>query len=222
MFAHAHHTAMLRLKPQARKNSRASGFTLLEMSVSVAIFTIVMGMLFTLSKGLGDTSRVQMTNVNMADEARRAMIFIDRELRQAQQSSVSTLPSASASYCVAADVDGNGTAVDSTGGLETSTTRRICRDTDDLNHDGIRTSQLVAVNGTQVTILANYLYMNEDYNGNKVLDTGEDWNKNGVLDPGLWFARVGNAIRVTIQTVGKGPQGQSMIYTLQEDVFPRN
>lgn len=71
-------------------------------------------------------------------------------------------------------------------------------------------------------VLANHLVPNEDLNNNGVLDAGEDTNGNGRLDRGIWFERVGNAVRVTIQTQDVTRQGHHFVSSFSETVLPRN
>lgn len=93
-----------------RKNS---GFTLLEISMVLAIMTLVVGALFAMSIGIGDTARIQESQTRMHEEARAAIQAIATELRQAQvQSITSAMPGETLTYRLATDLDGNGTAVD--------------------------------------------------------------------------------------------------------------
>lgn len=99
--------------------SRA-GVTLLELMFTVGLMTVVLGMLFALATGLGDATQTQAAKTTANDEVRRAMIYIARDIRQASKASLSALPAATLTYSIATDVDGNGTAVDIGGYLETS------------------------------------------------------------------------------------------------------
>ncbi len=196
--------------------------TLLEVMVAVTILTIVMGALFSLSIGLGDTAGVQQVKAASSDETRRAMLTLTRELRQAGNASITGMPGASITYRVATDLDGNGTAVDASGFLELSAVRTIQRDTTDLNHDGQTTSQLILKEGDTVQVLANNLLDDEDANQNKVLDAGEDTNGNGQLDHGVWFQRSGNTVQVSIQTHGETRRGYDLMSSMAESLQPRN
>jgi len=203
---------------------KQAGFTLLEVMASVAILTIVSGMLFLLADSLGAASLVQEAKMTSQDEARMGMERVMGELRQAANSSViGPFPGDSITYRIADDIDGNGLAVDIGVNLELGPARTLRRDTGDLNNDGQTVTQLVCVEGANVRVITNGLIPNEDINNNGVLDGGEDVNGNGVLDRGLWFERVGPGVRVTIQTQHRaGPRGPLIHSTLTETVVPRN
>jgi type II secretory pathway component PulJ len=208
-------------RAQAR-GGRQAGFTLLEMMMVVFLLTAVLGVLFSISLSITDVSIFQMNKSAASDEARRGIEFLSRQLRNASKSSVSALPAATISFQVARDLDGNGSAVDHSGNLELSPAITVCRDTADANKDGVTTTQLVMKDGTKTTVLANNLLPDEDKNGNGVLDAGEDTNLNGLLDHGVWFEKVGNAVRITLQTKATTRRGNIITSTLVETVLPRN
>lgn len=204
---------------------RRGGFTLLELTVSMAVLTMVMGVLFALATGLAQSTKTQQAKITADDDARSAMIFLVREIRQASSSSIppGTLPGSVLFYRVADDIDGNGTAVDVAGNLELSPVRTLMRDVADSNNDGLTDTQLVMVEGTASRVVANGLLPDEDSNNNGVLDPGEDANSNGVLERGLWFEQAGRGIRITIQTQRLAdPRGLQLSSSLIETVVPRN
>jgi len=200
-----------------------SGFSLLELMTSVAILGIVSGMLFMLAGSLHAAGTAQEAKLTTQDDARAGMEFIVRELRQAAGTTITGVPGPSISYRIAEDVDGNGSAVDSGGNLELSPVRTLGRDVDDVNEDGVADTQLVRVIGEGGRPVTNGLLIDEDRNNSGTLDAAEDLNRNNVLDRGLWFERVGQGIRVTLQTQRRaGPSGLLMTSTLTEIVVPRN
>lgn len=201
------------------------GFTLLEIMISVAILGIVTGMLFALSQTLNRTAAAQDAKITAQDEARQGMELIVSQLRQASSASlVGPFPGQSITYRIAGDVDGNGSAVDVSGALELLPARTIARDTTDLNRDRRLGSQLVLVNGNNVQVVTNALMPNEDFDNNNTLGATEDTNFNRRLDRGIWFERVGQSIRVTVQTQRRvGAQRRQFLgCTLTEIVTPRN
>ena len=224
MDACAYHSTTIRgrLERVRRRAAPASGMTLLEVMIAVTILTVVLSVLFGLAMSLGDTARVQEAKTTTFDEARKGMIYMARDLRQAQNFGLSALPADTVTYCIAIDVDGNGTAVDMSGHLELSGPRTITRDVDDLNGDGITLSQLVLWNGDSAMVLANDVMPNEDLNDNGELDAGEDANNNGVLDPGIWFERTGSGVRITLQAQGTSRRGHIIVSGMQTTVLPRN
>jgi hypothetical protein len=147
------------------------------------------------------------------------------ELRQSARASIvwNALPGPTITYRRAEDLDGNGTAVDVGGFLELGPLKTIQRDVGDANGDGRTTTQLVVIEGTDVTVLANGLLENEDVNANGILEASEDGNNNGVLERGVWFEPFGAGIRITLQAQrSPGPRSPVMTSQLVEIVVPRN
>ena len=206
--------------------SAQAGMTLMEITVTITILSVLVGILLTLGVTVGDVSATELARTTATDEARRGIEYLTAQLRNASLGSLSALPANAIGFQVAQDVDGNGSAVDHSGNLELGPVITVSRDTSDVNHDGVTTTQLLlqkTVGGKVTTVvLANNLLPDEDANGNKTLDAGEDTNRNGALDHGVWFERVGNAIRITLQTEGQTRRGNVIAYTLTEMVLPRN
>ena len=194
----------------------------MELVIAVAIMSVVMGVLFGLAISVGDTSRVQEAKMDSFDQARKGILYAARDLRQARNFGISELPADVVTYQVATDLDGNGSAVDVSGNIELSANRTITRDFDDLNADGIGASQLLLSNGNATMVLANNLLPDEDINQNGELEPEEDLNGNGVLDHGVWFERIGSAIRVQVQTFGLSRQGHVLSTNMSTTVVPRN
>ncbi|MCP4639894.1 MAG: prepilin-type N-terminal cleavage/methylation domain-containing protein [bacterium] len=204
---------------------KRAGFTLLEVMVSAAIMTIALGIMFGLARNLAQSAQVQDTKVVTADEARTAMMFLAKEVRQAAVTSINwtDLPGPVLTYQVATDRDGNGYAVDMSGNLELSVPRTVGRDSEDVNDDGQTANQLVRTAGTTFLVISNGVLIDEDANDNGGVDLGEDANLNGVLDRGLWFERAGDGVRITIQTQHRSSvDGPLITSTLIETVMPRN
>ncbi len=190
------------------------GFTLIEVTVAIALLSIVMGGIFLLAGSLGDATGAQEAKLTTQDQARNAMMLIVRDLRQASAASINwnELPGPSVRYRTPVDLSGNGVPVDSGGSLELSPPRIIGRDTDDANNDGVTERQLVLTqDGVFVRVLANQLLDDRDVNGD------------GQLERGVWFEPVGQAVRVTIAAeMRAAPNAPPIISRLTETVFPRN
>jgi hypothetical protein len=160
---------------------------MIEMMFALAIFSLVMLMLLTLSLSMGSAARFQDAKIQTQDDARTGMMILIRDVRQSARTSINwaSLPNNTIRYRVAEDVDGNGLAVDADNNLETGPLITVGVDTTDLNGDGETTSQLIWTDGATTQVLANGLVdTTEDLNGNNRLDASEDVNGNGVLDPG--------------------------------------
>lgn len=201
------------------------GFTLLELMIVVAVLTIVMGLLFSLALNVQTAAASQEARIAGQDQVRNATQWIMRELRQATSVTVNAnaFPTVTLTYRKADDVDGNGTAVDAGLSLEVTGVRTIQRDAADLNGDGEARSQLVMIEGANVTVLANDLLPDEDSDGDNALDGGEDTNFNGVLDRGLVFQQAGGGVLVTVQSMYQpSPREQEQLSTMRSIVVPRN
>jgi prepilin-type N-terminal cleavage/methylation domain-containing protein len=183
------------------------GFTLLEITVVVAIMTIVTGAIFLISASLQSAYRVQEGKVLTQDAARNGLLLAARELRQASLNSITSAgwPATSVSYRAAMDADGNGWPVDGNGEIELSPVRTMGLDTTDANGDGKTTDQLVLTEAgnNSVRVLASDL----------------------VPDTGVRFESVGGALRVTLSAMtetGSNGAPRHLVSTLTETVMPRN
>lgn len=186
------------------------GMTLLEIMVAITILTLILGSLFTVAQSLSETTKVQNARITAGDEARRGMQFLVKELRQASRQSIAwgDLPTTTLSYRVPVDADGNGSAVDVNGNIELSDPRTIQADADDLNGDGLTTSQLILIDGTTVRVLANNLTT-----GGADLTAGPSG--------GIVFAQSGSGLEITIAT--EASAGKRMMPSgFSETVVPRN
>jgi len=201
------------------------GMTLIEVMFATAIFTVVLGTLFAFSISFSDTAQVQEIKVIAQDEARRALQAIAPDLRQAVRTSINwtQLPGEQLAYSVATDLDGNGTAVDQDKRIEISLPRVIGRDLEDVNGDGLTSSQLIVTSSNGMQVLANNLAPeSEQAAQDGTFGAAQDLNGNGQLDRGIWFEASGRGVSITVQTVGETRQGIALRTTLQETVYPRN
>ncbi|HOJ34543.1 MAG TPA: prepilin-type N-terminal cleavage/methylation domain-containing protein [Candidatus Hydrogenedentes bacterium] len=201
------------------------GFTLLEVMITVTVLTLVVGAIFALSSALAQSTQIQESKVTTSDDVRTAMLFLERELRQASIGSINwaSLPADRISYRAATDIDGNGTAVDASGFLELGPVCTISRDMTDLNGDGLTVTQLIWTDGTSARVIANGLAPNEDVNNNGVLDPGEDRNANGRLERGIWFAPANPGLQITVDTQrATNARRLQVVSHLVEVIIPRN
>jgi prepilin-type N-terminal cleavage/methylation domain-containing protein len=199
-----------------RKECRMSrsGFSLFEMMVVMAIMALVMGVLVALSLSIGRTASAQRARIRAAEEARSAMQTLASRVRLASAASVNMdipLPGDVLTFNSAADLDGNGTAVDVNGRLELGPTITVQPDTTDLNGDGRTATQLVMVQGTTVRVLCNSLPPDSAVKTNGV-----------PLVRGFWVAWLNGGVSITIQTEAKDNRGQAYHVSLTELVVPRN
>jgi prepilin-type N-terminal cleavage/methylation domain-containing protein len=192
------------------------GFTLLEMMMVVAIFTMVMGTLLTLSLTFANTAEIQELRITNNDEARRLFLMLTPLVRQASRSTVNwgEMPGDRITFQMATDSDGNGFAINPTGAIELTGVMTIQRDSTDANNDGITMSQLVFIDDAgNVRVLANGLQ--------------EELAPAGAGEPipdgvGFWAVRQGNGILITVRTEGRTRRGREFTTTVSEFILPRN
>lgn len=191
------------------------GMTLLEVVIAVAIFTIVMGVIYTIGLGFVNASEMQEIVITTNTEARRALMVLSPRLRQASRMSINwvDLPGDSITFMLADDVNGNGFAVDETGRIELVGPVTIQRDGDDANGDGMTMSQLVMIMGDTVQVLANDL-MEE-----VVVDDGLPGAPAGA---GFWVEPRGRGLEVTIRALGRTVRGMQYDTVMTEFIVPRN
>lgn len=192
------------------------GFTLIEMMAAVAIFTVVMGTLLTISLTFANTAEIQELRITNNDEARRMFLSLTPLLRQSSRGSINwiDLPGDRIVFRTATDNDGNGFAVNATGTIELTGQMTIERDRTDANGDGITMSQLVFIDDTgDVRVLANGLQ------DDPVPSGAEGAIPDGV---GFWVEPQGNGVLVTVRTEGTTRRGRVFTTTVSEFILPRN
>ena len=202
-----------------------SGMTLLEVTMAVSIMTVVMAVLFGISLSLSDTAILQNVKITNTDEARRALQVVVPQVRQTSSQSVNwnELPGEVLRYRAVGDINGNGVAVDIGGNLELGPERVIRRDTEDLNNDGLTTTQLILIEDDTVQVLANDLSpLSEVANATGGVDAGNDVNNNGRLDRGFWVEPANGGVRIFIQTEGETRLGHTIATRISEFVAIRN
>ena len=201
----------------AETQSRTRGFTLLELTFAVAIMTVIIGVLFSLSLGVGDTAAIQDIKLVINDEARRAMLAVAPQLRQAARESINfdQLPSDVLTFRTPRDLDGNGLAVDAFNSLELSPIFEIRRDRFDQNKDGIALAQLIMISGESIRVLANNLAPDIVIRDR----TGKTPSQNTA---GFWVEEEEGNLRVTIRTRGITRRGHQLRYQLSQVIVPRN
>lgn len=202
-----------------RAHGNASpGVTLLELTFAMAIFAIVMGILFTLAIGIGDTTQVQDIRITANDEGRRALLGISPRLRNARAETVNfeEMPTDILRFRTATDLDGNGLAVDQFNTVELGAEMTIRRDTYDQNKDGRSDTQLILIDGESVRVLANNLSP----------DAAPPPAEEGEVAPentaGFWVEENAGTVVVTVRTQGRSRRGHVFQQTYTQFVTPRN
>jgi prepilin-type N-terminal cleavage/methylation domain-containing protein len=188
-----------------------AGFTLVELFVVMAILSIMLSMFFFLAQVLSQTISFTEAKISSQDNTRIVLQILIREMRQAGVSSLVVSDSGdSVSYLLAMDVDGNGWPVDDAGNAEFSPLRTIKIDSEDLNDDGITTTQLIRVEdeggeNEAVRVLTSYLSP----------------------DLGIVFTALGDnsvSVTVTAESQASSSQGRhvGVATVVTETITPRN
>lgn len=187
--------------------SNRKGMTLVEVMVSSAILTMVVGMLWGVMFSIQNSIHLEDSQIIAHDDTRNAMMMLVKELRQAVGDSISAdeFPSNQIQYRVVTDLDGNGWPVDSSGNIEVSPIKTIMQDLDDLNEDGFTSTQLVlTIEGSDtIRVLANDLEP----------DNGVEFD-----------LMADNAVRVTLtsERPTDPTEKRTLTFSLVETVAPRN
>ena len=209
-----------------KKSKHQSGMTLIEIMFAFAIFTVVMGALYTLSFSFGDVAELQQATATNMDNCRSTMQGVSRELRQAIRTSINfaELPGTSITYRIPEDLDGNGSGVDMYGKVEAGPERTITLDMDDLNGDGFKETQLVLIiNGVVDEVIANNLNDElETAAADGVFGPANDTDGDGNLDRGFWIEVQGRGLLVEVQGKHTSRRGRDIVNALSEFVIPRN
>lgn len=211
-------------------SGRSSGVTLLEVMIAAALLTVALGTIYVVARATFASTEYHDKEIATQEESRRALQSMVTELRQARRTSLmgSYLPSDQLTFRIPGDADGNGLPLDISGYLESVGTVTYMRDWNDLNADGQTTTQLVRVyrdaagSVANVTVLANDIMMNEDVNGNGILDPGEDLNASRTLERGIWFDRQGLLLNMTVDSQKIVGQGRLVWASVATSVYPRN
>jgi hypothetical protein len=175
--------------------------------------TVVMGGLMGLSVGMNRTASVQRARTIAIQEARTALEKLVTKVHSAAATSINTasLPGDVLRFRAAADLDGNGTAVNVTGNLELGTEITVQPDTADVNRDGLTAKQLVMTQGTTTRVLCN------------ALPPSSAIKTNGVpLVRGFWVVPRNGGLEITVQTEAKDNRGMPFRVSLTEFAMPRN
>jgi prepilin-type N-terminal cleavage/methylation domain-containing protein len=190
------------------------GFTLLELSFVVAIFTVVLGIVFTMSLSFSESAQMQNFRVTANDAARRVVMELLPELRQASRTSIAwgSLPADTLSFRIPVDTDGNGTAVNQNGKIELGAVVTVGPDKTDANNDGLTGDQLVRVSGESATVIVSGLAENA------TLSTSDSVTQ----VRGVWFAPRGSGIDVSITIDAQDRRGRTYRSTFTQFVTPRN
>ncbi len=191
------------------------GFTLLEIMVTTALFTIVMSVIFSMGLGFANSAEVQEIKIITTEEARRALMILAPRLRQAARNSINwdDLPGDNITFRMATDLSGNGTAVDADGAIELTEPLIVQRDVNDANEDGITMTQLVLIDDDNVRVLANSL------------ETGPAPEAPGADVPanvGFWVRPRNNGLEVTVRAEGRTRRGRVLNTVITEYIVPRN
>ncbi|MBL7646869.1 MAG: prepilin-type N-terminal cleavage/methylation domain-containing protein [Candidatus Hydrogenedentes bacterium] len=201
---------------------RENGFTLVELTVAVAILVVLMGVLFSLSLGIGDTAAIQDLKIRGNDEARRGLLAVAPRLRQAVRETINLeqMPTDILTFRMPEDLDGNGLAVNGANALELGPEVEIRRDKHDQNKDGMSQSQLIMISGESIRVLANGLSPAPGPTPSPASAKGTAQSAENTA--GFWVAEEEGGIRVTIRTLSTSRRGHEILQEFNQLIAPRN
>lgn len=183
--------------------------------MAVAVFTIIMGVIFSMSLGFANTAQMQEIKITTTDEARHAMLILAPRLRQAARSSINwnELPGDSITFRMATDISGNGMPVNAQGNIELTGPITVMRDADDVNEDGMTMTQLVMFGDGEVRVLANDVAAGPAPAMAPAAVPG---------NVGFWVRPRANGLEVTVRAEGRTPRGHLYSTAVMEFIVPRN
>lgn len=185
---------------------RRDGFTLIEVLAACALLTAALAMLWGAWLHANDTAEALDRKSSATDTTVYALGRITRELRAASRVSLSELPAAELTYRVPEDLDDNGLPVDAKGDPEWGAPRRIGRDHNDANRDGLAAHQVVLEQAAKVQVLANGL-----------IEDGP-----GADAHGLWFEARDGGILVTLRVSERTRRNREIPAVAAQLIMPRN
>lgn len=127
------------------------GLSLVEVMVTVLIFSLIFAALFMILTGDQASWYTGDVQIELNQEIRKALLTINRELRQTRSSVISGVPADgndynSITFRVPEDIDGDGDVISATGSMEWS---------DDINYSLNANNQIVRLTTSGSSILAN-------------------------------------------------------------------
>jgi prepilin-type N-terminal cleavage/methylation domain-containing protein len=211
---------------------RNQGFTLLEMMIATAVFTVVMGALYGMAVTLNRTERFQSANFDATQNVRGAIIKLMPLFQQASRQTITVGNGGqSLTFRIPVDTDGNGYAISNLNnsieisGLYTLAVVATPSASGNTMKDRYQLT-LTDPNGA-VTILANNINPGAEVgtgvNGDWSL--ADDTNGNGRQDLGFGITQAGTRYRIQIGAmVNWDARGEDATAVAQIDQFitPRN
>ncbi len=191
-----------------------SGFTLIELMISVAILSTIMLALYSLNLTMTRGTLQQESLATLRDEGRTALQYVGRRLRMADSGTLVARgtdgndevfgnTATILGFQTVSDLDGNGSAVNQDYSVGLAPIAYYGPDLNDANGDGVTTRQLVEIdaNGAVTRVFSRHL----DPNG------------------GITFQRVngGIAINLVMRYPAEGIRPEAVL-NLSQVVDPRN
>lgn len=144
-----------------RKKGERLGFTMIEMMISVAIFTIISGIMYSVVLAASEATNVQESKIILRDDARIGLSLMTRSLRMAQRTGYLIGPEGnSITFArVTSNQGGNFFPVDAEFRLLFDPPVTYALDIDDANGDGRTVTQLIQLDaqGQFVRAISNYI-----------------------------------------------------------------
>lgn len=128
------------------------GFSLVEVMVTILIFSLIFAAVFMLLTGGEASWYTGDVQIELNQEIRKALLTVNKELRQTASSVISDVPAdgdyyTSITFRIPEDIDGDGDVISAIGTIEWS---------DNINYSLNANNQIIrSVSGTPQAVLAN-------------------------------------------------------------------
>lgn len=149
----------MKTKPM-RKTGNSLGFTLIEITISIAIFTIISGIMYSVMRAASEATNVQESKIILRDDARIGLSLMTRSLRMARRGGYVIGPEGnSITFTRVTSSQANMFPVDTEYNLMFDPPVTYALDINDANGDRRTVTQLVQFDdqGQFVRALANYV-----------------------------------------------------------------
>lgn len=144
-----------------RELGDSQGFTMIELTISMAIFTILSGIMYSVVLAAGEATNVQESRIILRDDARIGLSLMTRSLRMARKGGYVISPEGNSITFrrVTSDQTGNFFPVDAEYNLVFDPPVTYALDINDSNKDNRTVTQLVQFDdqGQFVRAIANYI-----------------------------------------------------------------
>jgi prepilin-type N-terminal cleavage/methylation domain-containing protein len=220
------------MEPARHRGGRRSGFTLLEVTIAMAVLLTTMGGIFMVVEGSSRTYRTETVSAQLDVRARRALDRICAYLQAADYSSLTPPPVLAPASSTALDFQrARGFEA---GEIVWGPTERLALEPDPGDaDDGLDNDGDGSIDEGRVVWIENVGGADEqrivlcsdvsEFLAGETAGNGPDDNGNGLTDErGLCFEYTGSRLIVRLSLEARDPQGNRIRCTVMRSATPRN